>query len=149
MKKYYHCGCTKFVTQTYISTTGKVCCTDCFNPISNKKEMIKKEDYLKAEETVRRYKEQTNAELVYKRTCCVCKTKVIEPIGPETLNPLKQEQGMWNDGVVEKITFGYGSSNDMSSYYIAMCDNCLNDLEEKGFATNLRSISSEMRKKGC
>jgi len=114
MKKInYDCSCTKFPTQTYISTIGKVCCVDCFTIIKTDKEMIKKEDYLKAEETVRKYKEQTNSELACKRTCCVCKTKVIEPISPETLNPLKQEQGMWSDGVVEKITFGYGSSNDM------------------------------------
>ena len=112
-------------------------------------EGIKKEDFLKAEETVRKYKEQISASLIYKRTCCVCKTKVIEPINSETLNPLKQEQGMWSDGVVEKITFGYGSNHDMSSYYIAVCDSCLGDLEEKGLATNLKDIASQMRKEGC
>lgn len=101
---------------------------------------IKKEDYLKAEEIVRKYKEQVNMSINYNRTCCVCKHKVIEPISQETLNPTKQEQGMWRDGVVEKITFGYGSIHDMESYYIAICDNCLSDLIEKGLVTNLRDL---------
>ena len=57
---------------------------------------------------------------ISKRTCFVCKEKVISKI----------EQGMWADGIVEKITFGYGSKHDMDSFYIAICDDCINEVKE-------------------
>jgi len=55
--------------------------------------------------------------------CCICKENVISRIG----------DGMWLDGTVEKITFGYGSKHDMDSYTIAICDTCIDDMKKDGF----------------
>ena len=108
--------------------------------------MIDKDTYLKAKEQIREYEEKMNLTLCKDRTCCVCQDKVIKPIHAEGLNPLKQESGMWDDGVVEKITFGYGSrQHDMESFYIAMCDDCMTSLLEKGLATNEREIRTSLR----
>ena len=35
------------------------------------------------------------------------------------------EYQMWNDGVVKKISAGYGSSFDFDEFYIGICDKCI------------------------
>ena len=105
--------------------------------------MIKKEDYKEAFATVQAYNEQLNLHIVSNRTCCVCKEKVISKIEAKHIHPLRQEQGMWSDGVVEKITFGYGSKHDMDSYYIAVCDDCITELKESGLATDLKELKKK------
>lgn len=87
--------------------------------------------------------ELLNLHIVSNRTCCVCKEKVISKIEADHIHPLRQEQGMWADGVVEKITFGYGSKHDMDSYYIAICDNCITELKESGLATDLKELKKK------
>jgi uncharacterized membrane protein len=37
----------------------------------------------------------------------------------------KDENRMWNEGVVEKITAGFGSKFDLDSFLIAICDECI------------------------
>lgn len=103
------------------------------------KNIIKKEEYDKALAIIEAYNNQINSKIVTNRVCCICKNKVITKMN-DNIHPLKQEQGMWNDGVVEKITFGYGSKHDMNSYYIAICDNCIDELENDGLATNLKVV---------
>jgi len=108
--------------------------------------MIDKEKYLKAKQEVSEYEEKMNLTLCKDRTCCVCQEKVIKSIRGEYLDPLRQESGMWDDGVVEKITFGFGSrQHDMESFYIAMCDDCMTDLLKKGLATNVKEIRTSIR----
>lgn len=110
----------------------------------NKEKMVSKEDYKKALSVVEAYNEQLNEGIVTERICCACKKNVITPIDPNTTHPLKQEQGMWANGVVEKITFGYGSKYDMESFYIAICDECVEELETFEFATNLNEIKQKL-----
>ena len=102
--------------------------------------MIENDKYKEAKKIVKEFEEKMNATLCKDRVCCVCKEKNIKGIHVETLDPLKQENGMWSDGVVEKITFGYGSIHDMKTYYIAVCDDCIVELEKEGFATNMKEI---------
>lgn len=107
--------------------------------------MINKEDYKKALEIVQTYKEEQNTKFVTDRTCCICKTNIISALELKHTYPLKQEQGMWNNGVVEKITFGYGSRHDMDSFYIAVCDDCIEELEANRLATNIRELIKQMK----
>lgn len=65
---------------------------------------------------------------------CICCGVEIEPINSEDFNPNndKLESWMWNGGTVEKITMPYGSNLDGSSYYIGICDDCIeNKLEDE------------------
>ena len=65
------------------------------------------------------------AEKAYnEQSCCICKKKIIF-----------KKEAKYTHGNVVKITFGYGSKHDMDSYYIAICDNCITELEKSGFAT--------------
>lgn len=102
--------------------------------------MISKEEHDKALGVIQEYNRQLNLKYVHNRICCVCKENSVDKIEPSSTQPLKQEQGMWNDGVVEKISFGYGSRYDMSSFYIAICDDCIEDLLKSGLATDLKAI---------
>jgi hypothetical protein len=83
---------------------------------------ISNEDYIKAKETIREYNDQDI--LSKKHICIICKEREIKSRN-ERFNP-----GMWKDGTVKKITFGYGSKHDMSSFYIAICDDCADSLIE-------------------
>jgi hypothetical protein len=46
--------------------------------------------------------------------------------------PSDPRQDMWQEGAIAKIEFGFGSRNDLNSYYAAVCDNCFDTLEEQG-----------------
>ncbi len=106
--------------------------------------MITKEEFKKAENIISEYNKQISKELITDRTCCICKTNIIKPIN-EFTDPLKQENGMWDGGTVEKVSFGYGSRHDCESYYIAICDGCLDELKSSGFATDLDDIKKELK----
>jgi len=108
--------------------------------------MITKEKFQDAEKIVSEYNKQINNELVTERTCCVCKINSIKPLS-EFTDALKQEQGMWDDGTVEKVSFGYGSRHDCNYYYIAICDDCLDDLKSSGLATDCNDIRKKLREK--
>lgn len=65
--------------------------------------------------------------------CVVCETdiKEISEIEP-SLKSCKPEQGMYSNGVVDKIAAGYGSLLDGNMHIIAICDKCLNEKTLKG-----------------
>ncbi len=49
------------------------------------------------------------------------------PVGKRTTN-----NRMWNDGIVNIIDAGYGSSHDTDSFVIAICDDCIKTNLEDG-----------------
>lgn len=107
--------------------------------------MVNSKKYIEALAIVNEYKSQLSESLVQPRVCSCCKSNIVKPIECGFTDPLKQESGMWSDGVVEKITFGYGSIHDMESYYIAICDECIVNLEREKLATNIRDIRNDVR----
>jgi hypothetical protein len=110
--------------------------------------MITKEEFEKAQQIINEYKEQLNKAFVISRICVCCKTKEIKPLEGEVIKVTQQEQGCWNDGTVEKITFGYGSKHDMRSFYVAICDDCIEQLEKDGLIVDIKSLRKEERKYG-
>ena len=54
---------------------------------------------------------------------CICCSKELKPMSVDESIPW---QGSWLDGVVDKITAGYGSQLDGNEYVIGVCDACLN-----------------------
>jgi len=82
-------------------------------------------------------------EFVKDKKCICCKTTILKPLYPPeeiTLNPLEQERGPWDGGIVTLISGGYGSRHDLESYYIAICDSCLSKLKEEGIAESYRNL---------
>ena len=67
----------------------------------------------------------------YKCVCCGFEINPIEFGSTETVNIDYQdyipEEGMWDGGGVQKIIMPYGSRLDSNVYYIAICDDCIED----------------------
>lgn len=102
--------------------------------------MNKKDEYLKAKETIQEYEKNINSNFISEYTCIVCQKNKIIPYHKDIIDPLTQENSMWEDGVVEKITAGYGSCHDMDSYYIGICDECIENLKQKGLIKNFKEL---------
>lgn len=61
---------------------------------------------------------------------CICCNKEIKEI-IEGIPSNKEWEGMWNDGIVDRIAAGYGSSLDGNMYIIAICDDCVKEKKLK------------------
>lgn len=85
---------------------------------------ITKEQYETALDIIKEYDFQDREHV--SKTCCVCKSAVVKTLEPIAKNTIKH--AMWSDGIVDKIQAGFGSSYDIDSFIIAICDNCISDL---------------------
>jgi len=60
-----------------------------------------------------------------KRNCIKCGTEIkVINYGSDSHidNP---ESAMWNGGIVDKVTAGFGSNKDMEQFIVAICDRCI------------------------
>lgn len=62
------------------------------------------------------------------RFCIKCDFE-IKPIEPD--HHKRPESSMWNGGIVDRISAGYGSKLDGNMYIIAICDSCVKDNKQK------------------
>ena len=63
--------------------------------------------------------------------CIVCETKIEEGYFPCSID-VPPYQKAWNDGTVDKIVPGYGSSHDNERLIIGICDSCISAKLENG-----------------
>lgn len=69
---------------------------------------------------------------------CICCGKEIEILYPNEKDSfLKLSSEMWNGGIVQEISAGFGSDKDGDVYLIAICDNCLSIKRNEGSAIYL------------
>lgn len=61
---------------------------------------------------------------------CICCDKEINKL--DGMPNDKEWEGMWNDGIVEKISAGYGSTLDGDMYVLAICDDCVRKKHNEG-----------------
>ena len=117
--------------------------------LKNKKmEKITKEKYLEAQKIVDEYRNGLMQSFVKDYVCICCKENKIELLCKDKLqgfDPLMQEQEMWNGGTVELISFGYGSSHDSESYYMSICDNCVEKLVAEHLILKYRDLKKDVR----
>ena len=107
---------------------------------------ISKEEYQRAKKLIEEYEMQTNKSLIKDHICICCKKNKITPLCSDITKLSEQEKGMWNNGTVEKISFGYGSIKDTNAYIISICDECIENLEKGGLSMNIRTLKSEEKK---
>jgi hypothetical protein len=62
--------------------------------------------------------------------CIVCGTP-IKIMDLPSYDPEKLEQNMWDGGTVDPIYMPYGSRLDGRSYYIGLCDECVEKKEKE------------------
>jgi len=83
---------------------------------------ITKEQYEDALDLIKKYEIYNRTP--FSKTCCVCKSAVVK-----TLEPAPSiKRAMWDSGMVTEIQAGFGSSYDMDTFLIAICDDCTTDL---------------------
>lgn len=87
--------------------------------------MVTKNEYLEALNTVNEYLSQTTKHS-FKCSCCRQ-----EDVYSDSVNMFNIEQSMWINGTISKVSFGYGSSHDMETYLIAICDTCVYNLKNE------------------
>ena len=58
--------------------------------------------------------------IVYECVCCGAKIEKIEGFDHD-----KEWEGCYSDGIVEKISAGYGSTLDGEMFVLAICDKCV------------------------
>ena len=64
--------------------------------------------------------------------CCGKEIKALDNTKGIMIKKLGPESFMWENGVVEKITAGYGSNNDGDVFYLGICDECINQNYQNG-----------------
>lgn len=111
---------------------------------------MNREEYEKALFIVEEYEKEFNRSFIKNMICICCRTKTIKPASNMSLDagcisPLEMHTGAWSDGTVELLTFGYGSRNDMSSFYAAICDDCIEDLEKNNLVINRSILIKKLR----
>jgi hypothetical protein len=107
---------------------------------------ISKDEYFEAKELTKKFEAQQNSKHVESYTCINCKEKEITPMNPERIDMMRQDKGMWNDGTVALISFGYGSRLDLTEFFVGICDNCMESLEQSALAKEVRSFHSKLYK---
>lgn len=70
--------------------------------------------------------------------CCGQGIKAIEPKNNKLVST-EPEHDMWENGIVGRITGGYGSTKDGNVYIVSICDRCL---DKKEYADRLELIST-------
>jgi len=107
--------------------------------------MTKKEKYKEAIDIIKKYNEELNSSMINDYICCKCEKNIISKGGVDNknVNPLNQENLMWNNGGVGAISFGFGSKYDLNTYYVGICDECLKNLINNKLAINVKNFSKK------
>lgn len=100
------------------------------------------EEYLKAKKIVDDYEIKIKNSLVNNHICSVCNKTEITKLG--YVDPLDQENGMWGDGSVVRVEFGYGSVHDTQSYYISICDQCVDRLVRDNKIVDINELKNKL-----
>ena len=62
---------------------------------------------------------------------CDCEVNPIHfNVPKEEINPSEYDAKVCWDGIVEKVSAGYGSIHDGDQYLIAICDKCITEAKE-------------------
>ena len=74
---------------------------------------------------------------------CICCGFEIKPLSKDIFSEKDTiESWMWNGGVVTRINMPYGSDLDGDSYFIGICDKCVEKLHKEGKAIYIEDYIS-------
>lgn len=101
-------------------------------------------EYNKAKKAVENFEIECFKKHVEPLTCVCCKTQKVTPdfeMIAGKPDPTEQHSDVcWDGGAVTKISGGYGSQHDMSSYIVAICDDCLFKLKDEALIKRTDTI---------
>ncbi len=108
------------------------------------------EKYKKLKKEIYDYEQDILKNNLVKHICVSCKTNLIDVVFPEHDisydDATNQDNMMHLNGGVGTISFGYGSLHDMQTYYVALCDKCVDDLENLKILHNKYRIKQDIKK---
>lgn len=105
------------------------------------------QDYKNAQKVIEEFNNQLVLEFVKPVTCICCGTKIQPLMIEHTSDPAKLDESWWDDGTVSKINPGYGSRHDLSSFFIGICDNCLDKAIQSGIAISQEQLKYEIKQR--
>lgn len=76
--------------------------------------------------------EQEIRDLINKEMKCVCCNVEVNRLYPDEYPTANPWEGMWNDGIVQRIEAGYGSLLDGDMFVMAICDTCADKKTREG-----------------
>ena len=97
--------------------------------MANKK--ISRTDYEGAKKLILDFKNQEFTKEYKDGFPCIRCGNKLEILYPEHVSG-KAEQEMWKNGIVDKISAGYGSEFDGNMYLFGLCDECIKFLIKTG-----------------
>lgn len=109
--------------------------------------MVTREEFEKSKHIVETYENQCVEEMTPVFNCIICKTKEIKSIH-NSIELKKLENGMWDGGTVLRMSFGYGSKWDCSSFYGGVCDDCIGNLYDKNEVILTKDFNKKLTDKG-
>ncbi len=114
------------------------------------KEKITKAKAEQAKKTLDKFNRDLNKKFIHDFTCICCRKNKITPtlnygLDAGAIDPLKQQTGMWDNGAIELVSPGYGSSFDTDSFFIGICDPCIKDLHDKKLVVNYRELRNAIK----
>lgn len=107
---------------------------------------MNKEEYKKMKALCDEYENNIiNSIIPIEFACICCKENVIMAIS-NNYDIEKLEQGSWDGGTVLMISPGYGSNHDLSAYYGAICDDCIEKFEKSGIILDVKKLVKKFNK---
>jgi len=103
------------------------------------------EEYKSCLKNIEEYELNMKSQLVGSYVCISCQEKEISPLKFSKIDPLGQEHMSWDNGVVFLVSCGYGSRYDLDSFYMGICDNCIEKLDRIGILKNYREIANSQK----
>lgn len=100
-----------------------------------------KDEIIEAKMKVDNYNNKLNKKYIKSFKCISCKENIIKPEYGEDTNPLKQDKNIWINGTVGLLLFGYGSTHDEESYFLGICDKCVD--EHKSLMVNYSELKGK------
>jgi hypothetical protein len=102
-----------------------------------------------AKKLVRHFDQLKRGKVIKTKTCICCRNNEID-LGhfgesKHYPDPVKQEQGAWNDGTVGVFYGGFGSIHDMDGFVFGICDKCITSLKEDNIIEDIKEIEREYR----
>ena len=97
-----------------------------------------------AQEYIYKYEQKLRSKIIKEKKCISCKNSYICLGDVEHYpDPMKQEGGMWDDGIIFSGSGGFGSKHDMMEFIFGVCDDCVKSLWEEGIMEYTKKIHTD------
>lgn len=111
--------------------------------------IIPKEKYLEARDIITKYERQSNESLIEEFCCVVCGERLprYKTSDLDMTDAINQDKHNFDGGTVCKISPGYGSAFDCFTFFVALCDECIEKKVRDRAIKSVREIRDKLNQK--